>query len=151
APLRHPAFRLASGAILFAVLAGGVLEGVLPLRLAARLDQREIAALLVATALAMAVASVAAASARPRAVLPLAVVRWAGGPARAGATASVPAWLAALPLAGAGIGLGGTASLGMLLEAGPTERLVMAMVVWSQLSIVGYLLGPLLGGAGAAR
>ena len=28
-----------------------------------------------------------------------------------------------------------------------TERIVTAMVVWSQLGIVGYLIGPLAGGA----
>ena len=33
------------------------------------------------------------------------------------------------------------------MESVKVERIVTAMVVWSQLGIVGYLLGPLLGGA----
>jgi hypothetical protein len=32
------------------------------------------------------------------------------------------------------------------VEAVPVERIVSAMVVWSQVGIVGYLLGPLVGG-----
>jgi len=42
---------------------------------------------------------------------------------------------------------GYTGSAGVLLEAVGTERIVTAMVVWSQAGIVGYLLGPLAGGA----
>jgi MFS family permease len=56
-------------------------------------------------------------------------------------------WLVALVIAGAGIGLGNTGSIGLLLAAVPAERIVTAMVVWSQIGIAGYLLGPLLGGA----
>ena len=37
-------------------------------------------------------------------------------------------------------------STGILLEAVPTERIVTAMVVWSEIGIVGYLVGPLAGG-----
>ena len=56
----------------------------------------------------------------------------------------------ALLLAGVGIGLGNTGSLGLLVEAVPVERIVTAMVVWSQVGIIGYLLGPLAGGLLAA-
>lgn len=35
----------------------------------------------------------------------------------------------------------------MLVDAVPVERIVAAMVVWSQIGIAGYLVGPLLGGA----
>lgn len=48
-----------------------------------------------------------------------------------------------LLLAAVGIGLGNTGSLGMLVEAVPVERIVTAMVVWSQVGITGYILGPL--------
>jgi MFS family permease len=58
----------------------------------------------------------------------------------------VPVWVLAVALAAIGIGLGNTGSLGMLVEAVPVERIVSAMVVWSQVGIVGYLLGPLAGG-----
>jgi MFS family permease len=64
----------------------------------------------------------------------------------AGMTGSVPLWLLAMVLAAAGIGLANTGSLGLLVEAVPVERIVTAMVVWSQVGIVGYLLGPLAGG-----
>ena len=37
--------------------------------------------------------------------------------------------------------------MGILLDAVSPERIVTAMVVWSQVGIVGYLLGPLAGGA----
>jgi hypothetical protein len=53
-------------------------------------------------------------------------------------------------LAATGIGLANTGSLGLLVEAVPVERIVTAMVVWSQIGIVGYLLGPLAGGLVAA-
>ena len=52
----------------------------------------------------------------------------------------------ALFLAAVGIGLGNTGSLGLLVEAVPVDRIVTAMVVWSQIGIIGYLLGPLAGG-----
>jgi MFS family permease len=64
----------------------------------------------------------------------------------AGLAATVPLWLIALLLAGVGIGLANTGSLGMLVEAVPLDRIVTAMVVWSQVGIIGYLLGPLAGG-----
>ena len=64
----------------------------------------------------------------------------------AGIAAIVPLWIVALLLAGVGIGLANTGSLGMLVEAVPVERIVTAMVVWSQIGIIGYLLGPLAGG-----
>ena len=40
-------------------------------------------------------------------------------------------------------------SLGLLVKAVPIDRIVTAMVVWSQIGIVGYLLGPLAGGIAA--
>jgi hypothetical protein len=68
------------------------------------------------------------------------------GVSLAGIVADVPLWLPAVVLAGVGIGLANTGSLGLLVEAVPVERIVTAMVIWSQLGIVGYLLGPLAGG-----
>ena len=60
---------------------------------------------------------------------------------------SIPLWVVALALAAVGIGLANTGSLGLLVQAVPVERIVTAMVVWSQVGIIGYLLGPLAGGA----
>ena len=71
------------------------------------------------------------------------VVLTVAGIALAGMATTVPLWLLALLLAALGIGLGNTGSLGLLVEAVPVERIVTAMVVWSQIGIIGYLLGPL--------
>ena len=145
--LRSPGFRLASAAILFTVLGLGIVEGVLPLRLASELDQAEIA--VVYGGVALLVVGVAAAAARlaPRIGVIAAIVLITGGLVIAGGTGNVGVWLVALVVAGAGIGLGNTGSIGVLLDAVPSERMVSAMVVWSQIGIAGYLLGPLLGGA----
>ena len=74
--------------------------------------------------------------------VPLAV---AGIAVVAGADA-VAAWVAGLAVAAAGIGLANTGSIGVLLAGIPADRSVTAVVVWSQVGIVGYLLGPLVGG-----
>jgi MFS family permease len=50
-------------------------------------------------------------------------------------------------VAGVGIGVGETGATGVLLKAVAPERIVTAMVLWSQLGIVGYLAGPAVGGA----
>jgi MFS family permease len=109
------------------------LEGVLWLHFAERLSQAQIGALYVGASLIVAV-SVAAVA--------LAVA----GITLAGIAASIPLWAVALALAAVGIGLANTGSLGLLVEAVPVERIVTAMVVWSQVGILGYLLGPLVGG-----
>ena len=59
-----------------------------------------------------------------------------------GATDAIAPWIAGLALTGTGIGLGNTGSIGMLLESIRPERIVTAMITWSQIGIVGYLLGP---------
>ena len=147
--LRSHGFKLASAAILFAVLALGVLEGVLPLHFAERLDQTEIAVLYIAAAVLVAASATVAGNVRPRPLVVAAVLLATAGIALAGATGEVPLWLAALVLAAVGIGLGNTGSIGVLVEAVPVERIVTAMVIWSQIGISGYLLGPLLGGVTA--
>jgi MFS family permease len=145
--LRVRGFWLAAAAILFAVLALGMLEGVLPLHFAARLTQAEIGALYVGIALVVTTSAAAAGSRPPRAMIFGSVFLAVAGIALAGAVAEVPLWLFALLLAAIGIGIGNTGSLGVLVESVKVERIVTAMVVWSQLGILGYLLGPLVGGA----
>jgi MFS family permease len=144
--LRTRGFWVASAAILFAVLALGVLEGVLPLHLAERLSQAQIGTFYVGASLVVALTGAAAGGRRPRplvfASLPLAVA----GITLAGLGTTVPLWVLAMLLAASGIGLANTGSLGMLIAAVPVERTVSAMVVWSQVGIAGYLLGPLAGG-----
>lgn len=144
--LRIRGFWLAAAAILFAVLALGMLEGVLPLHFAERLSQAEIGALYVGLALVVATSAAAAGSRPPRAMVFGSVLLAVAGIALAGAVSELPLWLLALLLAAVGIGIGNTGSLGILVESVNVERIVTAMVVWSQLGIIGYLLGPLVGG-----
>ena len=145
--LRLPGFWAASAGILFAVLALGVLEGVLPLHFATLLGQAEIGALYVGISLVVAASAAAAARLTPFAAVVGSTALVTFGLGMAGATGAPPAWIAALVLAGIGVGFGNTGSTGLLLEAVPTERIVTAMVVWSEIGIVGYLLGPVAGGA----
>ncbi len=145
-PLRYRGFWLASAAIMFAVLALGVLEGVLPLHFAERLSQAQIGALYVGASFVVAVTASASGGMRPQPLVLGAIGLGVLGITIAGIAVSVPLWLIALLLAAVGIGLGNTGSLGLLVEAVPVERIVTAMVVWSQIGIVGYLLGPLVGG-----
>ena len=73
------------------------------------------------------------------------------GIALAGAAAQLALWIIALLIAAIGIGAGNTGSIGILVQTVPAERIVTAMVIWSQIGIAGYLLGPLLGGITADR
>jgi len=147
AALRLPGFWLASAGILFAVLALGLAEGVLPLHLARSLTQPEIGVLYIAVSLIASAAAVAGARFGPRRLLLAAIAPVVGGLAAVGASTAVPVWLVALAAAGAGIGLANAGSLGVLVTSVPPARIVTAMVVWSQLGIVGYLLAPVAGGA----
>jgi len=61
-------------------------------------------------------------------------------------TDELAVWLPAMALAAVGLGVGETGALGVLLAAVEPERIVTAMIVWSQMSIVGYLTGPLADG-----
>jgi MFS family permease len=144
--LRTRGFWVASAAILFAVLALGVFEGVLPLHFADQLSQAEIGGLYVGASIVVALSAAAAAGARPRPLVFVAVILAVAGTSLAGVAVHVPLWVLALVLAAVGIGLANTGSLGLLMEAVPIERIVTAMVVWSQIGIAGYLLGPLVGG-----
>ena len=47
---------------------------------------------------------------------------------------------------GAGFGATEAGALGVLLETVGAERIVLAMMVWSQIWGIGYLVGPLAGG-----
>jgi MFS family permease len=146
AVLRRPAFWVASAAILFAVLALGVLEGVLPLHFAERLGQAQIGALYVGASLIVALSAGASGGKPPQPLVLGAVALAVAGITLAGVALTIPWWLLALLLAAVGIGLGNTGSLGLLVEAVPVERIVTAMVLWSQIGIIGYMLGPLAGG-----
>jgi MFS family permease len=146
AALRTRAFWVASAAILFAALALGVLEGVLPLHFAERLGQAQIGALYIGASLVVALSAGQSGGKRPQPLVLGAVALAVAGITLAGVALTIPLWLLALLLAAVGIGLGNTGSLGLLVEAVPVERIVTAMVLWSQIGIIGYMLGPLAGG-----
>jgi MFS family permease len=145
--LRLPGFWLAGAGILFSILALGVVEGVLPLHFASDLSQAQIAGLLVATSLVVGASAVAAGGRPARPLLAAALFLAVAGIGLAGAGSRVALWLPALGLAGLGIGIGETSATGVLLDEVGTERIVTAMVVWSQLGLLGYMAGPILGGA----
>jgi MFS family permease len=145
--IRQPGFWLASTSILFAILALGLSEGVLPLHFASRLQQPQIGALYVGVAVVVAASSAAAGSIQPLRAVAASAVLVVAGISLAGVATTVTAFVVALVATGAGVGLGQTGATGLLLRAVPLHRIVTAMVLWSQLGIIGYLAGPLLGGA----
>jgi MFS family permease len=149
--IRLPGFWVAAVAIMFAIMATGTLDGVLPLHFAAHLGQAAIGVAYTGTAVLIALASVLAGSVRPAVGLALGGSGICAGITLAGATSNVPVWLGALALIGLGAGAAQTGATGVLLQAVPTERIVTAMVVWSQMGIVGYLIAPAVGGPLAAR
>jgi MFS family permease len=144
--LRLPGFWLACAGVLFAILALGLVEGVLPLHVADRLDQAQIGWLYVGLALLLAVSAVVAGRLAPRRAVAASVALVPVGVAVAGLSGTVPLFVVGLALAGVGIGIGETGSTGVLLEAVAPERIVTAMVLWSQIGIAGYLAGPAVGG-----
>ena len=146
ATLRSSGFAFASGGILAVAVGYGTLEGPLTLHLGERLAQGQLAALYVGAALVTGAASVAAGSLTPRPLVSAAAILIAAGIGLAGASDAVAIWLPAIAIAAVGIGLGGAGALGVLLEAVGTERIVTAMIVWSQVWSLGYLAGPVVGG-----
>jgi MFS family permease len=145
--LRLPGFWLSSATVLLVVLAIGTMDGVLPLHLASRLSQAEIGVLYAGASLLVVASAAFSQRARPRPLVLAAAAFIVSGIAMAGLVDVVPLWIVSFGLAGMGAGAGYTGSAGVLLEAVGTERIVTALVVWSQLGIIGYLLGPLAGGA----
>jgi len=63
-----------------------------------------------------------------------------------GATEMIGFWVVVAILCGVGVGAGEAGSLGVLLESIGVDRIVLAMVVWSQVWAIGYLVGPAIGG-----
>jgi MFS family permease len=149
--LRTSGFWFAALAILLAMIAFGTLDGVLPLHFATRLSQAQIGVAYTLTGLLVAVAAAAAGRVRPRAALLVGGIGTVLGISLAGATGTVLAWAVALVLVGLGAGGAETGATGVLLQAVPSERIVSAMVVWSQVGMLGYLIAPVLGGQVVAR
>ena len=146
AALRTPGFRVAAVGILLVALGLGTLEGPLPLHFGERLDQLGLAALYVGASAVVGLASVAAGRVAPRAALLVAVVLVPLGIGVAAALDTVPLWVVGVGIAAIGLGLGEAGALGILLEDVGAERIVLALVVWSQVWGIGYLVGPALAG-----
>lgn len=150
AALRSPLFVASTAGVVLVSVTIGALDGVLPLHFASRLGQAGIAALYVGTSLVVAGSAVAASRFPIRATLAAAAALMTGGLALAGAGDAVWIWIVALAVTGVGFGFGETSSLGLLLEGIGPERMMLAMVVWSQVFALAYLVGPALGGVVAA-
>jgi MFS family permease len=144
--LRSRGFWVASAGILLVALTLGTFDGPLPLHFSEHLSQARIGALYVVAALVEAACVVAAGNFRPRPVLWIGAVLMPASIALAGLSESVPVWVVVAVLAGIGIGAGEAGSLGVLLEAIGVEKIVLAMVIWSQIWAIGYLAGPAAGG-----
>jgi MFS family permease len=144
--LRVPGFWVAAAGVLFVYLGYGIVEGILPLHLADGLGQAQIGASYVGMSALVAVLAAIAGRLPPGPILFGSLGLVSVGIVIAGATNDAIIWLVALAVIGGGFGLGATGSVGVLLEAIPPERIVTAMVIWSQLGIIGYLIGPLAGG-----
>lgn len=146
AVLRTSGFWFGALAILFAMTTFGTLDGVLPLHLADHWSQSQIGVAYALSAVVVAVSSAAAGHSRPLVALGVGAVGVVGGIALVGATGTVAFWAAALLLVGLGAGAAETGATGVLLDNVPRERIVSAMVGWSQVGILGYFLAPTLGG-----
>jgi MFS family permease len=79
-------------------------------------------------------------------VLAVATVLMTLSIALGGATEMMGLWVVVAVLFGLGVGAGEAGSLGVLLESIGVDRIVLAMVVWSQIWAIGYLVGPAIGG-----
>jgi MFS family permease len=145
--LRSKSFWLACASVTIIALTIGSLEGPVPLHFAEELSQAQISALYVGTSLVVGACAALAARFAPRPVVLLGTILLTSGLALVGIGESVAVWIGALALLGIGFGMCESGSLGILLGTVGAERIVLAMVVWSQVFGVGYLVGPALAGA----
>jgi MFS family permease len=144
-------FWVSATAILMAVLATGMLDGVLPLHFSMHLSQAEIGLAYMVVACYIAVGAAVAGHRSAARMLALGAAAITVGVGVAALTTTVAMWAPALLLIGLGAGAAQTGATGLLLETVPTARIVTAMVVWSQFGIVGYLVAPTAGGVLAER
>jgi MFS family permease len=144
--LRAPGFLLSAAGVLMVAITIGTFDGVLPLHFSERLGQGEIGGLYAGTSLVLAFWAYASSRLPARPTLVAATALIVGGLALAGAGDVVWVWVVALLVVAAGFGLAETASIGILLDAVGTQRIILAMVVWSQIFALGYLVGPVAGG-----
>jgi len=146
AALRTRRFWVSAIGIMLAILATGALDGVLPLHFAERLSQAGIGVAYLVVGALIAAGSAVAGHQPPARMLIVGAIAITVGLTLAGATSTLAPWAAGLLFIGLGAGAAQTGATGLLLAAVPTARIVTAMVVWSQLGILGYLAGPAAGG-----
>ena len=148
--MRSEGFAFASIGILAIAVGYGIVEGPLTLHLGEQLGQGELAAAVRRRRHRHRVGRGRCGIAWPR-VRSSASARSCSRPGsasrerRAGSSSGCPrsrSWRSA-------IGLGEAGALGVLLDAVGTERIVTALVVWSQVWSLGYLVGPVVGGLAA--
>lgn len=148
--LRRPGFAVSAAAITLVSVTVGMFDGVLPLHLDDHLGQEGIAVLYAASGVIMALFSILGARVAIRTAVVVGAVALIAGLSLVGVTGAVPWWVLAVAVTAVGFGLSQTGSLGYLLGAVGTDRMILAMVVWSQLFALGYLVGPIVGGIVAA-
>jgi MFS family permease len=144
--LSSAGFWLASAGVLLVALTLGTFDGPLPIHFSQHLTQAQIAALYVVAAVVAAVCATLAGRLAPRPVLAVSTVIMPAAIALGGLSESIPIWIFVAVLVGVGIGAGEAGALGVLLESIGVERIVLAMVVWSQVWALGYIAGPAAGG-----
>ena len=144
--LRSPGFMLASVGVLLIAVSLGTFDGPLPLHFSDELSQAQIAGLYVGAAILAGGSAVFAGYIAPRSALLCGAVILPLGITLAGVSTTVAVWVLLCALIGFGIGVGDAGALGVLLESIGTDKIVLAMVVWSQVWAVGYLAGPAVGG-----
>jgi MFS family permease len=144
--LRTPGFFLASVGVLLIAVSLGTFDGPLPLHFSDQLSQAQIAGLYVGAAVVAGGSAVVAGYVAPRAALLSGAVLLPLGITLAGLSTTAAVWILLSAVIGFGIGIGDAGALGVLLESIGTDKLVLAMVIWSQVWAVGYLAGPAVGG-----
>jgi MFS family permease len=144
--LREPGFAVSTAAITLVAVTIATFDGVLPLHFDDLLGQRGIAALYACAGIVIALATVYAARLAMRPVVISGTVMIIVGLTLAGVTGELWWWGVAVVVAATGFGFNQTGSLGYLLDAVGPDRMILAMVVWSQVFSIGYLVGPILGG-----
>ena len=144
--LRSPGFLLASIGVLLIAVSLGTFDGPLPLHFSEQLGQAAIAALYVGAAILAGVSAIVAGYLAPRTALLCGAALLPLGITFSGLSETVAVWILLATVVGFGVGVGDAGALGVLLESIGTEKIVLAMVVWSQVWAIGYLAGPAVGG-----
>lgn len=145
--LRFPGFLLACAAVLLVALSMGTFDGPLPVHFATELSQTQISGLYVATSIVVGLSAWLGSRFPPAPLVAVATALMVAGISLAGVGTSVAVWMVAAAVLGLGLGIGEAGATGVFLETIGTERIVLAMVVWSQVWALGYLAGPAAAGA----